>query len=85
MCPMREQGESTKVPPHCHIWKGQAEKKSTSPRFQESRIQVVLLACKEDMISPAFSIESADLKMVDSRWSQAMVGSNDISFLASCL
>ncbi|MPC61674.1 hypothetical protein E2C01_055749 [Portunus trituberculatus] len=35
------------------------------------------------MISPAFLIESADLKMIDSRWSQATVGSNAISFLAS--
>ncbi|MPC37502.1 hypothetical protein E2C01_030984 [Portunus trituberculatus] len=38
----------------------------------ESRVQVVLLAFKEDTVSPAFLIESADLKMVDSRWSQAM-------------
>ncbi|MPC84940.1 hypothetical protein E2C01_079694 [Portunus trituberculatus] len=35
------------------------------------------------MISTAFLIESADLKMVDNRWSQAMVGSNAISFFAS--
>ncbi|XP_045113144.1 putative glutathione-specific gamma-glutamylcyclotransferase 2 isoform X9 [Portunus trituberculatus] len=51
--------------------------------YLESRVQVVLLVCKEDMISPSFLIESADLKMVDSRWSQTMVGSNAISFLDS--
>ncbi|MPC77884.1 hypothetical protein E2C01_072353 [Portunus trituberculatus] len=38
--------------------------------FVESRVQVVLLGCKEDTISPAILIEFADLKIVDSRWSQ---------------
>ncbi|MPC29428.1 hypothetical protein E2C01_022658 [Portunus trituberculatus] len=31
----------------------------------ESRVKVVLLACKDDTVSPAFLIESADLKIVE--------------------
>ncbi|MPC20998.1 NSFL1 cofactor p47 [Portunus trituberculatus] len=36
----------------------------SSLSIAESRVQVVLLAFKKDMISPAFLIESADLKML---------------------
>ncbi|MPC29179.1 Cleavage stimulation factor subunit 1 [Portunus trituberculatus] len=48
----------------------------------ESRVQVVLLACKEDMVSPAILIESADLKIIETVDGVKMVASNAISFLA---
>ncbi|MPC31352.1 hypothetical protein E2C01_024639 [Portunus trituberculatus] len=38
---------------------------SQCSQVQESQVWVVLLACKEDMVSPAFLIESADLKIVE--------------------
>ncbi|MPC31174.1 Serine/threonine-protein kinase PAK 1 [Portunus trituberculatus] len=50
---------------------------------EKSRVQVVLLACKEDTISPAFLIRSADLKIVETVDEVKMVASNAISFLAS--
>ncbi|MPC53380.1 Mesencephalic astrocyte-derived neurotrophic factor [Portunus trituberculatus] len=59
--------------------------KETCAEAKESRVQVVLLACKEDTVSPAFLIESADLKIVETVDGVKMVASNAISFLASCL
>ncbi|MPC80594.1 hypothetical protein E2C01_075177 [Portunus trituberculatus] len=47
----------------------------------ESRVQVVLLARKEDTVSPAFLIESADLKIVETVNGGKMVTSNAIVFL----
>ncbi|MPC69027.1 hypothetical protein E2C01_063240 [Portunus trituberculatus] len=41
----------------------------------ESRVQVVLLACKEDMVSSAFLIESADLKIIETVNGGMMVAS----------
>ncbi|MPC32684.1 hypothetical protein E2C01_026009 [Portunus trituberculatus] len=52
-------------------------------KHHKSRVQVVLLACKEDMVSPAFLIESDDLKIVEKVDGIKMVASNAISFLAS--
>ncbi|MPC80803.1 hypothetical protein E2C01_075396 [Portunus trituberculatus] len=49
----------------------------------ESRVQVVLLSCKEDTVSPTFLIEFADLKIVETVDGVKMVASNAISFLAS--
>ncbi|MPC24851.1 hypothetical protein E2C01_017945 [Portunus trituberculatus] len=47
-----------------------------APECYESRVQVVCLACKEDTVSPAFLIESADLKIVETVDGVKMVASS---------
>ncbi|MPC11675.1 hypothetical protein E2C01_004347 [Portunus trituberculatus] len=46
----------------------------------ESQVQVVLLVCKEDTVSPAFLIESIDLKIVETVDGVKIVASNSAPY-----